>query len=130
MKEETQKLNHLKGENPFRVPPGYMENLSSRIMSQLPDLPHRVPEKPTMMDQIRPWLYLAAVFVGLGLFINLLVGRGGSGQNTVADSLLVRTTISPEALFAIQAEEDIDYLEYIETHYVSYILAEEIDNFE
>jgi hypothetical protein len=130
MKEETQKLNHLKGENPFRVPPGYMENLSSRIMSQLPDEPHRRAERVTLMDHVRPWLYLAAVFAGLGLFINLLVGRGDSGQDSPADSLFVQTTISPEALSAIEAEEDADYLEYIETHYVSYILAEEIGYYE
>ncbi|MDR1556746.1 MAG: hypothetical protein LBS88_06910 [Tannerellaceae bacterium] len=135
MKEETQKLEHLKEDNPFLLPEGYMEGLTSRIMSHLPDQAYTTdaPEKVTMMDHIRPWLYLAAVFAGLGLFINLLVDGGKAEGNAAEDSLWVQTTIPPEAFSAIQEvweKEDAEYLEYIETQYVSYILAEEIDNYE
>ncbi|MDR1939002.1 MAG: hypothetical protein LBQ73_10980 [Tannerellaceae bacterium] len=129
MKKETQGLDHLKGANPFVVPEGYMEGLTSRVMSRLPDKPLSEPQKVTMMDHLRPWLYLAAVFAGLGLFVNLLVGRSGSGENAATDSLLVQTTIS-EAIPSIQAEEDEEYLEYLETQYVGYILAEEMGNYE
>jgi hypothetical protein len=128
MKGETQKLDRMKGSNPFRVPEDYMEDLTSLIMSRLPkEQPYVKLKRITMMDHIRPWLYLAAVFAGLGLFINLLVRKGDSGNNMVVDSLLVQTTISQEVFYGIQEEEDADYLEFIESQYVGYILAEEIE---
>jgi hypothetical protein len=130
MKEETQKLEQLKEEKPFLLPEGYMEGLTSRIMSHLPDQAYTGPEKVTIMDHIRPWLYMAAVFAGVGLFINLLVGKGKTSGNATRDSLWVQTSIPLEAFSAIQEKEDSEYLEYIETQYVSYILAEEIDNYE
>jgi hypothetical protein len=130
MKNEAKNLDQLKEANPFLVPEGYMEGLSSRIMDQLPAKTLVETKQVTLMDHVRPWLYLAAVFAGLGLFINLLVGRGEAGQANVSDSLLIGTSTSVETLSAIQAEDDADYLEYIETQYVSYILAEEIDNYE
>ncbi|MDR1918172.1 MAG: hypothetical protein LBQ65_00820 [Tannerellaceae bacterium] len=130
MEEETQDLDRLRGANPFIVPEGYMEGLSSRIMSRLPDKPFSEPVRVTLMDRLRPWLYLAAVFAGLGLFVNLLVGKKDAGQSIAADSLLVQTTISEGMTFSMQTEEEAEYLEYLETHYVGYILAEEMGNYE
>ena len=37
MKKEENNLDRLKGTNPFTVPEGYMEGLTERIMSQLPE---------------------------------------------------------------------------------------------
>jgi hypothetical protein len=130
MKEETQKLEQLKEEKPFLLPEGYMEGLTSHIMSHLPEQAYTEPEKVTMMDHIRPWLYLVAIFAGVGLFVNLLVGKGETSGNATRDSLWIQTSIPLEAFSAIQEKEDSEYLEYIETQYVSYILAEEIDNYE
>ena len=39
MKKEENNLDRLKGTNPFTVPEGYMEGLTERIMSQLPEKP-------------------------------------------------------------------------------------------
>ena len=130
MKEETQKLEQLKEEKPFLLPEGYMEGLTSRIMSHLSDQAYVETKRVTMMDHIRPWLYLVAVFAGIGLFVNLLVSKNETGGNATGDSLWVQTSIPIEAFSAIQEKEDTEYLEYIETQYVSYILAEEIDNYE
>ena len=37
MKKVNDNLDKLKGENPFKVPEGYMEGLTDLIMSQLPE---------------------------------------------------------------------------------------------
>jgi hypothetical protein len=130
MKKETQNTDRLRIENPFIVPTGYMEGLTSQIMSRLPEKSLKEPKKVTTMEYLRPWLYLAAVFVGMGLFVDLLISRGDSGKDIVADSLFVQTTIPEETLSAMQTEEDAEYLEYIETQYVDYILAEEMSIYE
>jgi hypothetical protein len=130
MKKETQKLEYMKGKEPFLVPEGYMENLTSRIMSELPEQPYANPKRITMMDHIRPWLYLAGVFAGLGLFVNLLVNKGDSGNTLTGDSLLVHTTRPQDMhIDSQEEEEDADYLEFIESQYVSYILAEEMGEY-
>ncbi|MDR1259644.1 MAG: hypothetical protein LBK65_10295 [Tannerellaceae bacterium] len=131
MREETRKLDYLKGDNPFRVPEDYIEDLTPRIMSRLPEKTEYVaPQKVVIMDYMRPWIYLAAVFAGLGLFVNLLIGNDDLDDMVVVDSLRVQNNIFQEALSSIQAEEDSDYLEYIESQYVGYIFAEETGDYE
>lgn len=128
MKKIDNKLEELKGKNPFLVPDGYMENLTTQIMSQLPDQPAETAKTVTMMDRVRPWLYMAAAFVGLLLFFRALMGITAPDENTMGtDSLLVHTEIS-DSLYADNEfyDEEDDYLEYIENTYTGYILAEEM----
>ncbi|MDR1645248.1 MAG: hypothetical protein LBS05_05425 [Tannerellaceae bacterium] len=130
MKKGTQELDCMKGEKPFLVPEGYMENLTPRVMSELPERTYANPKRITTMEYIRPWLYMASVFAGLGLFVNLLIGKGDSGHTVVSDSLLVHTTIPQDVYSDSQDEEEADYLEFIESQYVGYILAEEMGEYE
>lgn len=131
MKKNQTRLEQLKGQNPFSVPEGYMEGLADNIINQLPEKPRVEAQKISMMDRVRPWLYMAAVFAGLGLFFKAIVGITDSnetGKNP--DSLLVRTEVRA-GIFASQSEddyydEDTEYLEYIEAKYANYILAEEM----
>lgn len=129
MKTEQNNLDRLKGKNPFTVPEGYMEGLTANIMSQLPDRePEEEARKVSLMDRVRPWFYLAAVFAGLGLFFKALVGPADEAAKT--DSLLVKTEVPAVSVPALQATEDEEYLEYIEEQYAGYILAEEIGEIE
>ena len=125
MKKEENNLDRLKGTNPFTVPEGYMEGLTERIMSQLPEKQEERAKRISLMDRVRPWLYMAAVFAGLGLFFKAIVGIG-TPEGTVSDSLLVRTEVPATALDAIDAEEDEEYLEYLEAQYANYLLEEEL----
>ena len=61
MKKEENNLDRLKGTNPFTVPEGYMEGLTERIMSQLPEKPEERAKRISLMDRVRPWLYMATV---------------------------------------------------------------------
>lgn len=124
MKKKETNLEQFKGENPFRVPEGYFENLTTQIMSNLPEQStQNEPAKVvSMMDRVRPWLYMAAVFVGLLLFFRALIGISGSSEDTqTQEPLLVHTDVSTDFY-----DEDEEYLEYLENQYASYILAEEM----
>ena len=106
-----------------------MEGLTANIMSQLPEkTPEKEAKKISLMDRVRPWLYMAAVFAGLGLFFKVLVGPEDKAAKT--DSLLVKTEVSPASVSALQAADDEEYLEYLEERYTGYILAEEIGEIE
>lgn len=128
MKKDQTQLDQMKGQNPFSVPEGYMEGLTNQIMSQLPEKAHVEAKSVSMMDHVRPWLYMAAVFAGLGLFFKAIVGVTNT-EGVASDSLLVHTEISGEYASPFDEElydEDLEYLEYIETQYANYILAEEM----
>lgn len=126
MKDEHSNLDRLKGKQPFKLPEGYMEGLTERIMTQLPDKPHEKEKHVSLLDRVRPWLYMAAVFAGLGLFFKGITGLAPQGEGKT-DALLVKTEVPADSLHAIQLEEDDeDYLEYIEAQYTDYLLAEEL----
>jgi hypothetical protein len=115
MKKELDNRERLKGDHPFKTPEGYFENFSSLMMSRLPEKKYEQPPKVTMMERIRPWLYMAAVFAGLGLFFKAIIGNDSSSSIPFATH---------------QAEVDADYLEYLESQYATYILAEEMEIYE
>ena len=53
MKKEENNLDRLKGTNPFTVPEGYMEGLTERIMSQLPEKQEERAKRISLMDRVR-----------------------------------------------------------------------------
>ena len=128
MDKKTYNLDNLRGKQPFSVPKGYMDGLTDRIMNQIPEKRPQA-EEPLVIswaDRVRPWLYLAAVFAGLGIFFKTIVGVM---PQTEEDSLLVqseRPLVSPDEIEAEQ-EEDLEYLEYIEMKYSADLLANELN---
>ncbi len=72
MKEEDKLLKKVGTENPFRVPEGYFENFTSDLMSRLPEKEKTdIHREPTTWERVRPWLYMAAMFVGAALIIRV-----------------------------------------------------------
>lgn len=130
MDKKTYNLDNLRGKQPFSVPKGYMDGLTDRIMNQIPEKRPQA-EEPLVIswaDRVRPWLYLAAVFAGLGIFFKTIVGVMPQTENE-EDSLLVqseRPLVSPDEIEAEQ-EEDLEYLEYIEMKYSDDLIANELN---
>ena len=123
------RLDRLKGKLPFRVPDGYMEGLTNRIMEGLPESPVMEAESVSLVERIRPWLYLAAVFAGMGLFFKAIIGVDSAREDTLSDTLLVHSEVPSASLEAIESEaaqEEADYLEYIEERYANYLLRESL----
>lgn len=74
-----QKLNKIKERNsrkhPFKVPENYFEQFNAEIMSKLPEKKHVAPRKVTMWEKAKPWVYMAAMFMGMYVMINFMVSR-------------------------------------------------------
>ena len=129
MNKKENTLDRLKGKQPFRVPEGYMEGLTNRIMESLPEPPVMEAESVSLVERIRPWLYLAAVFAGMGLFFKAIIGVDSAREDTLSDTLLVRSEVPSASLEATESEaaqEEADYLEYIEERYANYLLRESL----
>lgn len=59
----------------FKVPEGYFEQLHANIMTRIETEGAAEQEelkKRSVMDVLRPYLYLAAMFVGMALLINII----------------------------------------------------------
>lgn len=73
MKEEDNIMKKVGKENGFRVPDGYFENLTSEVMSRLPEKETHVyiKREPTKWERVKPWLYMTAMFAGAALIIRV-----------------------------------------------------------
>lgn len=73
MKEEDNLLKKVGTGNPFTVPEGYFEQITSEVMNKLPEqqAPQFVMKKVTTWDRVKPWVYMAAMFVGAALIIKV-----------------------------------------------------------
>ena len=91
IKEEDKLLKKIGTENPFRVPEGYFEGFTSDLMSRLPEKEKTdVHREPTTWEKVRPWLYMAAMFIGAALIIRVAspgetVSNGQQQQQIAAD---------------------------------------------
>ncbi len=73
MKAEDQIREMVGTKSPYKVPEGYFEQLPDRIMDQLPEREAIAP-KVTMWQQVKPWVYMAAMF--MGAFFLARTGQG------------------------------------------------------
>ena len=133
MEAKDNKLENMRKENPFRVPDGYFEGFTARMMEQIPDdEPQFEDNKVTMWDRVRPIFYLAAMFAGLGLFFKAIVFFDNSDKlSNQADSLLVSTQnstyIADESEYDFENEEN-EYLQYLEDQYTEALILNELNN--
>lgn len=106
MKEEDKLLKKVGTGNPFTVPEGYFEHLTSEVMNTLPEqeAPRFVMKKVTTWDRIKPWTYMAAMFVGAALIIKV----ASYNPNPFEDKQIAATeTTTDTELF--YDDEYIDY---------------------
>lgn len=132
MEAQNNNLKDMPKGNPFRVPDNYFETLTDRIMKQIPEeTPVPVAEKVTMMDRLRPLLYLAAMFAGMAIFFKAIVFIESTGTNSdPSDSLLVSNSPDHEAYDAIASSEssENEYLQYLEEQYMDALLQNEMED--
>ena len=126
MKTKQNKLEQLKDKEPFKVPEGYFDNLTSNIMQNLPEKEMEETEavSVTMWDRLRPLLYLAAVFVGLGFFFKTIMPKD---YDEKSEQLMVEQ-MEEDVLNEEDSISDIDreYMEFQEEQYLKNLISESI----
>jgi hypothetical protein len=125
MKEGMKTLEQLKGKSPFRMPEGYLEDFARQISDQLSERTFEEPTKVSWKDRVLPWIYLAAAIAGLGLFFDVF---NRNKEKAAADNYIA--TMSERSLSSYESEDGGDYLDYLETQYTNYLLAEELGKLE
>lgn len=126
MKTKQNILEQLKDKEPFKFPEGYFDDLTNNIMQNLPEkeVEETEPVSVTMWDRLRPLLYLAAVFVGLGFFFKTVMPKDYDEQSK---QLMVEKQ-SEDVLNQEDSISDIDkeYMEFQEEQYLKNLISESI----
>jgi hypothetical protein len=78
-------LEEIGNANPFKVPEGYFENLSGRILSQLPEKVEQDTKVLSLWERIQPWVYMAAMFIGIALMVKMFVRKPSLDLTSSAD---------------------------------------------
>jgi hypothetical protein len=123
------KLDELKDRNPFRVPDGYFGSFTENMMSRLPEKPIEKSNVISIYDRIKPWLYMAAAFAGLILLFNVLNKTAGTvpeNEDTPPSGTSVTVSFTDAES---EANENAEFLEYIEDMYVDKYALSYIDDF-
>ncbi len=116
MKTKINKIEDINKSNPFKVPDNYFAQFNESIMNRLPEkevLPER---KITMWDKTKPWVYMAAMFLGLFFMIKTVTNnRTGtanvhsiSSTNIASDNYWSTVKISEEEFYQYLEERIID----------------------
>lgn len=88
MKEEDDILRRVGTDNAFKVPEGYFKNFKSELMAKLPEKLD-VSEKKlttTIWKRVKPWTYLAAMFIGAVLIVHVISFMGNEKTKDVHSS--------------------------------------------
>jgi hypothetical protein len=74
MHNNTGRLEEIKKKNPFKTPEGYFDNLTANVLAQLPEKNEKEDRILSLWERVQPWIYMAAMFVGLTFMIRMFVG--------------------------------------------------------
>lgn len=80
MKKKDNILEQIGGKSGYKVPDGYFEQFATRMQEQLPEREFPQPEVVSTWKRLSPYLYLAAMFAGVWLMVQVFVGPAAQEQ--------------------------------------------------
>ncbi len=123
MKTEESQILARAGKQPgFTVPEGYFDNLTARVMEQLPDVEiTEVDVKPTLWMRVRPYVYLAAMFAGVWCMMTIFNRYNGTADGSLQRMTAVAAGVTEEAnaddFLLMTGFDDYDIIAYDDSLY-------------
>ena len=71
MKQNSDILDKIGRDPGFKVPDGYFENFAKQMAEKLPEKEFKEEPKPTLWLRVRPFVYMAAMFAGVWLMMQI-----------------------------------------------------------
>ena len=129
MKTEDSKILEKLGKNPgFKVPENYFNDFNAKLVESLPEVKITEEEKPTLWVRVRPIIYMAAMFAGVWLMMNIF-SQGKSSATGEQRAANIRAGVAVEKnaddLMDYGAVSDYDIMTYEDS--VSMEMEENID---
>lgn len=118
MKTKKQTLAEIGNKVPFKVPENYFSELNDSIMANLPEKEAPVVEVVTMWDKVKPWLYMAAMFLGLFFTIRLITTSTQPNPTNAKENTASTITSSQQNYWNDVSISEEEFFDYIETQFV------------
>ena len=116
MKSENSKILDKLGKDPgFKVPDNYFNDFNAKMAASLPEIKITEEEKPSLWVRVRPLIYMAAMFAGIWLMMNVFTGNKSTatGEQRMANiSAGVAVEKNAEDLMDYGAVSDYDIMTY------------------
>ncbi|MDO5665448.1 MAG: hypothetical protein Q4G63_09350 [Bacteroidia bacterium] len=119
METKINKLNEIDKKNPFTVPEGYFIRLNEEIMKHLPKKEAVKPKTVSMWDKVKPWVYMAAMFIGIFFTIQLLTKNTTNQQQNSANQIAtIQSTSTDDYWSKVQITEE-EFYQYLEDQLIN-----------
>ncbi|MDR2384932.1 MAG: hypothetical protein LBD80_04625 [Tannerella sp.] len=128
MKNNSAELDKLMARKPFRVPEGYFENFTEKMIGQLPEKQiHPKGEKVRLFERVRSWFAVAAVFIG---FVTVFFTHKKKTDNMRGDKDMIVKNISSRTVSKLDKDSysKTDFFDYLAEEYSNDNAEEFIDN--
>lgn len=122
MKKEDSKILEKLGKNPgFKVPENYFNDFNTKLLESLPEVTITEEVKPTLWVRVRPFIYMAAMFAGVWLMMNIFsIGKSSATGEQRAAQISAGVAIEKNAdeLINYGAVSDYDIMTYEDSVYM------------
>lgn len=90
MKQDSDILDKIGREPGFKVPEGYFENFARQMAENLPDREFKKEPRPTRWMRLRPFVYMAAMFAGVWLMMQIFSDMKNASHHDVFNPEIAR----------------------------------------
>lgn len=122
MKKEESKILDKLGKNPgFKVPENYFNDFNAKLLESLPEVKITKEVKPTMWVRVRPFIYMAAMFAGVWLMMNIFsIGKSSASSEQRAAQISAGVAVEKNAdeLINYGSVSDYDIMTYEDSVYM------------
>ena len=116
MKTENSKILEKLGKDPgFKVPENFFNDFNAKMAASLPEVKITEEETPNLWVRIRPFIYMAAMFAGVWLMMNIFsLGKSSATGEQRAANISAGVTVEKNAedLMDFGAVSDYDIMTY------------------
>ncbi|GHU79331.1 hypothetical protein FACS1894145_3240 [Bacteroidia bacterium] len=123
MEKKGIKLDTIKKTDPFKVPERYFENFVPDLMAKLPEHPVEQPKVISLWDRVKPFVYMAAMFAGIALVVNLFTGELNNRQK-------IAKNYASESLKLNSPNDIEDFYHYYEDKMVKEVYDDKLADFQ
>lgn len=122
MKKEESKILDKLGKNPgFKVPENYFNDFNAKLLESLPEVKITEEVKPSMWVRVRPFIYMAAMFAGVWLMMNIFsIGKSSASSEQRAAQISAGVAVEKNAdeLINYGSVSDYDIMTYEDSVYM------------
>lgn len=134
MEKENDILTKINGKSGMTVPEGYFADFAKRMSQELPPRQTTAEEKMpqrTLWQQVRPYVYLAAMFMGIWCMLKMFTSMGANNAaDTIDSNPTLISAISDTSFFDdIYYEEGVNSYDVLEAMYDDGYATEDFTEF-